>query len=116
MKKKIIYAFLAIIVVLMLIGIEIYAVHFSYFKGAVNNYINAQQIPAKKISDQKEYFNWSNNGQWEEKIKVSNYGHQLTYIYNMSWNNKKVTLTIYNGRDGNVSRKQIQYPNLSYDE
>ncbi|QQP29462.1 DUF3139 domain-containing protein [Lactobacillus ultunensis] len=116
MKKKIIYVFLITIILFILIGSEIYALHFSYFKGAVNNYINAQQIPTKKISDRKVYFNWTNDGQWEEKMKISNYGHQLTYIYNMNWSNKKITLTIYNDREGNVKKKKIQYPNLQYDK
>lgn len=77
MKKKFIYIILTIIVVALLVVSGIYVVYRSYFEGAVNTYINAQQIPAKKISERKVYFNWANDGQWEEFIKVNNYGHKL---------------------------------------
>lgn len=37
------------------------------------------------------------------------------YIYDMTWDSKVVTLEIYKGREGNVKKSQIEYPNLKYD-
>lgn len=116
MKQKIIYSILAVLFVLVLVFSGLYYSHKMYFEGAVNTYVNAQRIPAKKISERKVSFNWTDDGLWEESMQVENYGQKLEYIYDMDWASKDVTLEIYKGQEGNVPKKDIEYPNLAYDK
>lgn len=114
-KTKFTYAILSCLVALVLICSGIYFLHRFYFEGAVNTYITAQKIPVNKISNRKVYYNLVDDSGWEESIDVNNYGHKLNYLYHMDWGDKKVILEIYKGHEGSIPKKEIEYPNLSYD-
>ncbi|MDT2646146.1 DUF3139 domain-containing protein [Enterococcus dongliensis] len=88
--------------------------HRTYFTGAVRTYMVAQKIPTNSIKSQKIVFNWVNMGQWEEDVSIHHQHHTYQYIYNMSWQDKKVSLSIYNHREG-VKDTLAPYPPLEYD-
>lgn len=104
-----------IILAAMYLG-AVYYSHRQYFSGAVQTYINAQQIPTKNIISRKINYNWVNMGVWQETVMVKNYGKTLEFDYLMYCSDKQVSLEVYDGQNGlDNSSKLIQYKNLSYD-
>lgn len=53
-------------------------------------------------------------GQWEEDVSIRHQHHTYQYIYNMSWQDKKVSLSIYDHRQG-IKDTLAPYPPLEYD-
>lgn len=94
--------------------VTIYWQHRVYFTGAVQTYMVAQKIPTNSIKNQKIVFNWVNMGQWEEDVSIRHQHHTYQYIYNMSWQDKKVSLSIYDHRQG-IKDTLAPYPPLEYD-
>ena len=79
-----------------IVWLAIYWQHRTYFTGAVRTYMVANKIPKNSIKNQKIVFNWVNMGQWEEDVSIRHQHHTYQYIYNMFWQDKKVTLSIFN--------------------
>ncbi|MCG0876344.1 hypothetical protein [Liquorilactobacillus uvarum] len=77
--------------------------------------INPNAVRTKNsIKNQKIVFNWVNMGQWEEDVSIRHQHHTYQYIYNMSWQDKRVSLSIYDHREG-VKDTLAPYPPLEYD-
>lgn len=114
MLKKIGYVIALLLGFFLIVWLAIYWQHRTYFTGAVRTYVVAQKIPKNSIKNQKIVFNWVNMGQWEEDVSIRHQHHTYQYIYNMSWQDKRVSLSIYDHREG-VKDTLAPYPPLEYD-
>lgn len=110
-KKGVIIICSLIVLGVCFLSIKIYG-NIRYFKGAVDSYITTQKIPKSKISNYKVSYN-SKMGSWEENAVVTNHGQKYNYIYSMP-NNGEISLDIYQGREGAINYKKLEYPPLNY--
>ena len=69
----------------------------------------AQKIPEKQIKSQKIAFNWGNMGQWQEDVFIRYQHKTYEYVYNMGWQDKEVSLTIYKNRSS-IKDANAPYP------
>lgn len=115
MYKRVIALSSLVVVVLLLLAFHTYSINRAYFCGAVDTYIQAQQIPENKIiRKERPAFIWGNPGTWEESIYVKSHGEKYKYIYDMDGRTKAITLTIYPDRDGVLYIDKLDYPPLRH--
>ncbi|GLB46280.1 hypothetical protein WR164_02590 [Philodulcilactobacillus myokoensis] len=115
MLKKIL-TYLAIIICLFAIVITaIYQMHKSYFRGSVDSYMSAQQLHKSAIKSNHISYNWTDDGQWEDDVMVSENHTTYEYVYNMEWKTP-ISLEIYHDRDSVSNTSHLKYPPLKYDQ
>lgn len=117
-KKKLLIILPIIILLIIFFFVGKYFFARAYFKGAVDSYINAQQIPASQIQKKKIDYNWINMGMWEEHVTVYSNGKRYNYVYTMPSNKAPLVLEITKGKNKDYisNLNKLEYPPLAYDK